>query len=91
MRAQLDGINIEYEIIGAGEPVLLIHGALMGDAFVPFNASDSLPCSLYISSFFRQRLLSYFFVAYLAAFSPAMRPELIAKPFVLPQRMYTSE
>ena len=36
-RAKVEGIELEYEVFGSGEPVLLIHGALLGDsAIAPF-------------------------------------------------------
>ncbi|MBI4199198.1 MAG: alpha/beta hydrolase [Chloroflexi bacterium] len=34
-RAVVDGITLEYEIAGTGEPVVLIHGALIADSFRP--------------------------------------------------------
>ncbi|MBI4338614.1 MAG: alpha/beta hydrolase [Chloroflexi bacterium] len=40
--AVIDGITIEYEVAGTGEPVVLIHGALIADAFRPLLAEPSL-------------------------------------------------
>ena len=37
-RAELDGITLEYEERGSGEPVVFIHGALMGDTYRPLLA-----------------------------------------------------
>lgn len=34
-RAQVAGRELEYEVRGAGEPVVLVHGALVADAFAP--------------------------------------------------------
>jgi pimeloyl-ACP methyl ester carboxylesterase len=34
-RAQIGGRELEYETRGAGEPVVLVHGALVADAFAP--------------------------------------------------------
>jgi pimeloyl-ACP methyl ester carboxylesterase len=34
-RAKLDGVELEYEIRGSGEPVLLIHGSHVAGAFLP--------------------------------------------------------
>jgi pimeloyl-ACP methyl ester carboxylesterase len=34
-RASVDGITLEYEERGSGEPVVFIHGALMGDTYRP--------------------------------------------------------
>lgn len=37
-RLQVEGAELEYEIFGTGEPVLLIHGALLGDSVIgPFQ------------------------------------------------------
>ena len=40
--ATVDGVELEYEIRGAGEPVLLIHGALIADAFFPLLDEPAL-------------------------------------------------
>ena len=34
-RAQIGGRELEYEVRGAGEPVVLVHGVLIADAFAP--------------------------------------------------------
>jgi pimeloyl-ACP methyl ester carboxylesterase len=41
-RATVDGVVLEYEIVGVGEPVVLIHGVLIADAFRPLMAEESL-------------------------------------------------
>ena len=41
-RARVDGAELEYEITGAGEPVVLIHGALIAEAFAPLCAEPAL-------------------------------------------------
>jgi len=41
-RARIDGIELEYEVAGNGEPVLLIHGALVADAFRPLVLGSGL-------------------------------------------------
>jgi pimeloyl-ACP methyl ester carboxylesterase len=41
-RAQIGGMTIEYEVGGAGEPVLFIHGALMADTFKPLLTQSVL-------------------------------------------------
>ena len=41
-RAVLDGITLEYEVSGEGEPVVLIHGSFIADAFRPLLAEPSL-------------------------------------------------
>lgn len=41
-RAKVRGKTLEYETLGSGEPVLLIHGALMADGLRPLVEEDSL-------------------------------------------------
>lgn len=41
-RANVRGKTIEYEILGSGEPVLLIHGALVADGLRPLVQEESL-------------------------------------------------
>jgi pimeloyl-ACP methyl ester carboxylesterase len=41
-RANVDGIALEYEVQGSGEPVVFIHGALIGDTFRPLMAEPAL-------------------------------------------------
>ncbi len=41
-RADLDGITLEYEVAGHGEPVALIHGALIAETFRPLLAEPAL-------------------------------------------------
>jgi len=41
-RAAVDGGEIEYEVHGSGEPVLLIHGAHIADAFAPLMEQSAL-------------------------------------------------
>ena len=40
--AVVDGIVLEYDVAGSGELVLLIHGALIADAFGPLLAEPDL-------------------------------------------------
>jgi pimeloyl-ACP methyl ester carboxylesterase len=35
-RAQIGGRELEYEVRGAGEPIVLVHGSHIADAFAPF-------------------------------------------------------
>jgi pimeloyl-ACP methyl ester carboxylesterase len=37
-RLSVDGAVLEYEVVGAGEPVVLIHGALLAEAYAPLCA-----------------------------------------------------
>ena len=41
-RAEIDGITLEYEVQGSGEPVFFIHGALMGDTYRPLMVEPAL-------------------------------------------------
>jgi pimeloyl-ACP methyl ester carboxylesterase len=41
-RAELGGIALEYEEQGSGEPIVFIHGALMGDTYRPLLAQPAL-------------------------------------------------
>jgi pimeloyl-ACP methyl ester carboxylesterase len=41
-RASVNGVELEYELKGAGEPVLLIHGSHIGRSFLPLLAQPSL-------------------------------------------------
>ncbi len=41
-RLSVDGAVLEYEIVGAGEPVVLIHGAFIAEAFAPLCAEPAL-------------------------------------------------
>jgi pimeloyl-ACP methyl ester carboxylesterase len=41
-RAVIDGVVLEYEDLGAGEPVVCVHGAFIADTFRPLLAERSL-------------------------------------------------
>lgn len=41
-RVDIDGIELEYEVRGAGEPVLLVHGNYQADAFTPLLIEPAL-------------------------------------------------
>src|SRR5262245_23368017 len=41
-RFGVDGIELEYEITGEGEPLLLIHGSVVAEAFAPFTNVSTL-------------------------------------------------
>ena len=40
--ARVDGAELEFAVTGAGEPVLLIHGALIAEAYAPLSAEPAL-------------------------------------------------
>jgi pimeloyl-ACP methyl ester carboxylesterase len=41
-RARVDGAELEFEVTGAGEPVLLIHGTFIAEAYAPLCAEPAL-------------------------------------------------
>ena len=41
-RARIGERELEYEVRGAGEPVVLVHGAFIADAFAPLVAEPVL-------------------------------------------------
>jgi pimeloyl-ACP methyl ester carboxylesterase len=41
-RVRIDGRELEYEVRGVGEPVILVHGAHIADAFAPLLAEPAL-------------------------------------------------
>jgi pimeloyl-ACP methyl ester carboxylesterase len=41
-QARVDGAELEFGVTGAGEPVLLIHGALIAEAYAPLCAEPAL-------------------------------------------------
>jgi pimeloyl-ACP methyl ester carboxylesterase len=41
-RATVDGIELEFEVTGRGEPLILIHGGIVGDAFAPVFREPAL-------------------------------------------------
>lgn len=41
-RARIDGAELEYEVRGDGEPVVLVHGSHIADAFAPLLAEPAL-------------------------------------------------
>ena len=50
-RANIDGITLEYDDAGAGEPVVCIHGAFIADPFLPLLSERGLAT--------RYRLITY--------------------------------
>lgn len=41
-RARVNGVDLEYELTGSGEPVLLIHGSHIGRSYLPLVAQPAL-------------------------------------------------
>ena len=53
--AHLDGVDLEYDAVGSGEPLLLIHGGLIAaNSFVPLVAESSLASRSQIISYNRR-------------------------------------
>ena len=40
--AKVNGIELAYEVVGSGEPMLLIHGAHLADALQPLVTEPAL-------------------------------------------------
>lgn len=53
-RAQINGATIEYEVQGAGEPVLLIHGSIVADAYAPLLAEPAIASRFRLISYHRR-------------------------------------
>jgi pimeloyl-ACP methyl ester carboxylesterase len=69
-RARVDGVELEFEVTGAGEPVLLIHGAFIAEAYAPLCAEPTLNS--------RYRLVRYHRRGY-AGSSPVRAPFSLAE------------
>jgi pimeloyl-ACP methyl ester carboxylesterase len=69
-RLRVDGAELEYEIVGVGEPVVLIHGGLVAEAFAPLCAEPAVAA--------RYRLVRYHRRGY-AGSSPVPAPFSIAQ------------
>jgi pimeloyl-ACP methyl ester carboxylesterase len=50
----LDGVDLEYEMQGAGEPLLLIHGSIFADAFLPLLAEPPIADNYRVISYHRR-------------------------------------
>src|SRR3989304_10501872 len=53
-QAVVGGITLEYEVSGTGEPVVLIHGALIADTFRPLLVESSLASRYQLISYHRR-------------------------------------
>lgn len=53
-RARVDGTELEYEVRGAGEPVVLVHGTPIADAFAPLLAEPALTEQLRLIRYYRR-------------------------------------
>lgn len=52
-RAVLDGVELEYEVRGAGEPVILVHAGVFADWFKPLLKEPALTGSYRVVSYHR--------------------------------------
>ena len=53
-RVNLDGVNLEYDVQGSGEPVLLIHGSIVADAFFPLLVEPRLTSHYRVIAYHRR-------------------------------------
>jgi pimeloyl-ACP methyl ester carboxylesterase len=53
-RLAVDGAALEYEVVGTGEPVLLIHGALIAEAYEPLCREPALTANYRLVRFHRR-------------------------------------
>ena len=52
-RAALDGIELEYEVRGAGEPIVLVHAGLVAEWFKPLLQERALTDRYHVVSYHR--------------------------------------
>lgn len=53
-RVMLNGADIEYEVRGSGEPLLLIHGSIIADAFFPLLNQPGIANAYHVISYHRR-------------------------------------
>ena len=53
-RAQVNGVELEYEVRGAGEPVLLLHGGLLPDENTPLAKEPALTDKYQVINYHRR-------------------------------------
>jgi pimeloyl-ACP methyl ester carboxylesterase len=53
-RVNLNGVDLEYDVQGAGEPLLLVHGGLLTDAFFPLLAEPRIATTYRVISYHRR-------------------------------------
>ena len=53
-RVNLNGVDLEYDVQGSGEPLLLIHGSILADGFFPLLAEPRLADHYRVSSYHRR-------------------------------------
>ena len=53
-RVNFHGVDLEYDVQGSGEPLLLIHGSILADAFFPLLAEFRLANNYRVISYHRR-------------------------------------
>ena len=53
-RANLNGADLEYEVQGSGEPLLLIHGSILADAYFALRAGPRIADHYRVISYHRR-------------------------------------
>ena len=53
-RVHLNGVDLEYNVQGAGEPLVLIHGSILADAFFPLLAAPRIASHHRVISYHRR-------------------------------------
>ena len=53
-RVNLDGVDLEYTVQGSGEPLVLIHGAILADAFSPLLAQPRIANTYRVIAYHRR-------------------------------------
>jgi pimeloyl-ACP methyl ester carboxylesterase len=53
-RVNLNGVDLEYDVQGSGEPLLLIHGSILADAFFPLLAEPRIANHYRVISYHRR-------------------------------------
>lgn len=56
-RMSRNGVELEYEVTGEGEPVLLIHGSILGDGFLPLLSEPALTDHYQVITYHRSGFL----------------------------------
>ena len=56
-RFSANGAELEYETVGTGEPLVLIHGALIGESCAPFLAEPALTSRYQVTNYHRRGYL----------------------------------
>jgi pimeloyl-ACP methyl ester carboxylesterase len=53
-RVNLNGVDLEYTVQGSGEPLVLIHGAILADAFSPLLAEPRIANTYRVIAYHRR-------------------------------------